>query len=236
MSYPNGYKPSCQPYPPQYPSPYSPSYPPVCPPRPSLPSYPLIAMATGTTGSTGATGAAGPTGWAGDIGATGPTGAKGDEGAASTVTGPTGTIGLRGQDGSAKNFNIFINYSTASSIGYVKVPPGVFGPAASPEIQAGGLFGPNQDPSLGISNVNLTLRNTLYSFITHIAISGYRSNGTWQSMPYINMDPSNVRYSTLSDNSVVLYLPLSSINGGFLMTPTTGSGAGFQVSISIFFL
>ena len=193
-------------------------------------------MATGTTGSTGATGAAGPTGYAGEMGDIGPTGAKGDEGAASTVTGPTGSIGLRGQDGSAKNFTLFIRYTTASAIRSITVPPGLFGPSASVQLQNGGVFGTNEDPSLLISNVNITLLHTTYTFITQIAVSGYRSNGSWQAMPYINMDPSIVRYTVSGDYSVSLYLPLASINGGFLGAPTTGAGAGNQVSLTVFYL
>jgi hypothetical protein len=152
------------------------------------------------------------------------------------TSGPTGPQGLRGLDGSPKNFTLFINYSAGSTISSVLVPRGLFGTAASQAIQNGGIFIANQDPSLIISNATLTLSNTANAFVIHIAISGYRSNGSWQPMPYINMDPSIVRYSMSSDNAVSLYLPLSSINGGYLTLPTTGTGAGYLVTVTIFYL
>ena len=50
------------------------------------------------------------------------------------------------------------------------------------------------------------------------------------------MDPAIVRYSVVSDNSVTLYLPLASINGGNLTLPTTGTASGFLVTVTLFYL
>jgi hypothetical protein len=153
------------------------------------------------------------------------------------TSGPTGPQGVRGLDGSPKNFTIFLNYSGGSTISSVRIPRGLFGPAAVNNLQVGGDFNSNQGTDLQFTGASptLLLNNTANAFVIHIAISGYRANG-WQPMPYVNMDPSIVRYTMTSDNSVSLYLPLSSINGGNLTLPTTGAGAGYLVTVTIFYL
>jgi hypothetical protein len=113
----------------------------------------------------------------------------------------------------------------------------LFGPAAANNLQAGGTFNANQGTDLQFTGASptLSLNNTANAFVIHIAISGYRNAG-WQPMPYVNMDPSIVRYSVVTDNSVSVYLPLASINGGNLTLPTTGTASGFLVTVTIFYL
>jgi hypothetical protein len=156
------------------------------------------------------------------------------------TSGPTGPQGLRGLDGSPKNFTLFINYSGGADINSVRVPQGLFGAGASTAIQNGGTFTAGQDSSLNISNATLTLSNTTNAFVIHIAISGYRlvggGGGYWQMIKYNNIGPTNVFYSMYSDNSVTLYLPLSDINGGNTTAPLTGAGAGYQVTVTLFYL
>jgi hypothetical protein len=153
------------------------------------------------------------------------------------TSGPTGPQGLRGLDGSPKNFTIFLNYSAGATISSVRIPAGLFGPVAVNNLQAGGTFNANQGTDLQFiaASPTLTLNNTANAFVIHVAISGYRANG-WQPMQPVNIDPSIVRYTMTIDNSVSLYLPLGSINGGNTTLPTTGAGAGYLVTVTLFYL
>jgi hypothetical protein len=160
------------------------------------------------------------------------------------TSGPTGPQGLRGLDGSPKNFTVFLNYSGGSTISSVRVPQGLFGPAAVNNLQVGGTFNANQGTDLQFTGASptLLLNNTANAFVIHIAISGYRltgdkeGTGYWQMIKYNNIGPTNVFYSVYADNSVTIYLPLSDINGGNTTAPLTGAGAGYQATVTIFYL
>ena len=144
-----------------------------------------------------------------------------------------------------KSFTIFLDYSTPTAINSVYIPPGLFGSAAEPSLVLGGTF--TNDVGLDLVFKNLTsinLQNTTYAFVNSFAASGCVSDTTistkWQSV-----NPSNIgyptqaiRYSITSPNTIKLYgLELAKFNGGDITTHgTSGPGAGFLASITLFYV
>jgi hypothetical protein len=104
-------------------------------------------------------------------------------------------------------------------------------------LRLGGDFTSNQGTDLVFSGQpTLTLNNTTYPFLTGLFISGYNTAGSWQPIPPINIGQNVVNYRVAADYSLSMYLPLGYINGGNVTVYPSGIGAGYLVSITLFYL
>ena len=211
--------------------------------------------ATGPTGSVGATGFTGPIGVATNTGATGPTGLTGPTGrtgptgvtgftgftgaTGASLTGPTGPIGPTGAAGgggagNTKSYVIFVDYSTGAAISRVKIPAGLF---TNPTLSGGGVFTSDVGTDLVFFGLdNITCNNTTNAFVTGISASGYITSGNWQPVAGGNISATKIYFSFSADSSVQIKgLNLTNINGSSLTRPSTGTGAGFLATITLFY-
>jgi hypothetical protein len=153
--------------------------------------------------------------------------------------GPTGPAG--GSEtipGALKAFTIFIDYSAASAISRLYIPPGLFGPS-NPLLAVGGVFTANQGTDLVfLGESTITMNNTAYAFVSVINASGYISAGKWQPVMAGNIRPGLIEFSLTNDYSVTLLgLETANINGASITPkPTTGVAAGFLATVTIFFM
>jgi hypothetical protein len=149
-----------------------------------------------------------------------------------------------------KSFTIFMNYSSAISLSSVYIPPGLFGPNADPSLPGGGIFTGNVGSDLVfLDGSSITLNNTTYAFVNSMAAAGcvqsvaFTSPPTtiakWQPVANVNMTfIGGIYYSITTPNSIVVSgLELARLNGANLsLTTTTGPGAGFLASITLFYI
>lgn len=196
---------------------------------------------TGPTGWTGETGPTGPTGWTGPTGLTGPTGPTGETGPTGFTgptgdTGNTGITGPTGEPGTLRYFTLYLDYTTASALSRVYIPPGLF---ANTPLSAGGTFTSDQGTDLvffGLSQI--TMNNTKYPFAVSIAGSGYTANGEWSTIAGANIGSAKVHHLVSQDYKVELKgLGLANINGANTSEkPVSGIAAGFLATISILYV
>lgn len=152
-------------------------------------------------------------------------------------TGPTG--GSSTIPGALKAFTIYVDYSAANQISRVYIPPYLFGSAAAPILQLGGVFTADVGTDLVfLGNPTIVLNNTTYAFVSSMNASGFVAAGAWQPINAGNIRAGSVFYSVTSDYRVTLNgLNLSNINGAnTTVYPITGTAAGFLATITIFYV
>lgn len=149
-----------------------------------------------------------------------------------------------------KSFTIFMNYITGTAISSVYIPPGLFGPNADETLQLGGTFNDDVGTDLVFyGGTTIALKNTTYSFVNSMAAAGCVQSiqginpptfiAKWQPVPSVNMNSiGGVYYSITAPYSITLAgLQLSSLNGSNLsLTTTSGPGAGFLASLTLFYI
>ena len=149
-----------------------------------------------------------------------------------------------------KSFTIFLNYSAATSLSSVYIPPGLFGPNADPSLPGGGTFSGNVGSDLVfLDGISITLNNTTYAFVNSMAAAGCVQSVTtisppttiakWQPVANVNMTCiGGIYYSITTPNSIVVSgLELAKLNGANVsLTTSSGPGAGFLASITLFYI
>lgn len=145
-----------------------------------------------------------------------------------------------------KSFTIFLDYSTGTSgkvISSVYIPPGLYGSNADASLVLGGTFTDNVGTDLIFKdNITIDLQNTTYAFVCAIAASGSipdASGPRWQPVSSAYMGPpGGIKYSITSPNNItILGLELGKLNGDNITSrATSGPGAGFLASITLFYL
>jgi hypothetical protein len=157
-----------------------------------------------------------------------------------TLVGPTGPRGPSETiPGALKAFTIFVDYSGASAISRVYIPPYLFGAGADARLPAGGVFTGDVGTDLVFLGLNtVTIRNTNYAFVSTISVSGYVSGGSWQTSNYGRIATGYVYHSSTADYlAIINALDAANTNGGNTTTrPSTGSAAGFLAAITIFYM
>jgi len=153
-------------------------------------------------------------------------------------TGPTG--GSSTIPGALKAFTIYVDYSAANQISRVYVPPYLFGSAAAPILQLGGVFTADVGTDLVfLGNPTIVMNNTTYAFAAGLSANGYVVTGRWQIVPPSNIRPATgfLNYTITADYGLTLTTDLGAINGqNFSVYPMTGTAAGFLATITIFFV
>ena len=155
----------------------------------------------------------------------GPTGATG--------AGATGPTGSEGPPYAGKSFTIYLDYSSATSISRVYVPPGLF---TNPALASGGVFTGDVGTDLVFyGQQRVILNNTTYPIMNSFAVAGYISIGSWVPVPGGNIGNTKVYYSMTDDYSVTLNgMGLTYINGGNTsVKPTSGLLTGFLATVTL---
>lgn len=145
-----------------------------------------------------------------------------------------------------KSFTIFLDYVsgvTGKVISSIYIPPGLFGSTADPSLILGGTFTDDVGSDLIFKdNIFINLQNTKYAFVCSIAASGSipdASGPRWQPVASSYMGPpGGVKYAITSPNNItILGLELNKLNGDNLTSrATSGPGAGFLASVTLFYI
>jgi len=164
-----------------------------------------------------------------------------------------GCIGATGPAGAAltipgalKAFTIYLDYSAANAISRIYIPPGLFGPAADPQLQLGGVFTANVGTDLVFQYAPpltpiaaIVMQNTKYAFAAGLSANGYINSQEWQIVPPSNIRPQAgyLNYKVATDYSITVDADLNPLNGANLSNyPSTGIAAGFLATVTIFYV
>jgi hypothetical protein len=157
-----------------------------------------------------------------------------------TLVGPTGPRGPSETiPGALKAFTIFVDYSSASAISRVYIPPYLFGTGADARLPPGGIFTTDVGTDLVFLGLDtITIRNTNYAFVSTVSVSGYVSGGSWQTSNYGRIAAGYVYHSSTADYSATINgLNAANTNSTNTSTkPSTGAGAGFLAAITVFYI
>jgi len=158
------------------------------------------------------------------------------------LTGPTGPTGPIGPAGYQKMFTFYIDFSSATAISRMYIPPEF---STDPNLSAGGIFTSNISGILTFTGTtNILIASTTYAFPIGLSATGYFTGNYWSPSAYANLGGAGATWQNTSDYTLSLKgITPGRLNGGnvaskykFLPGTTIPDATGWLATLTIYYL